>query len=69
MEGEKGRCLPWSKEEEGGIYILNETSACGYTPDIYNNIFRWQFFTERDKEQSYRKVKGKGVILFKIAHI
>ena len=28
-EREKGRCLPWSKEEEGGIYFLNETSACG----------------------------------------
>ena len=27
-EGEKGRCLPWSKEEEGGIHFLNETSAC-----------------------------------------
>ena len=21
-------CLPWSKEEEGGIYFWNETSAC-----------------------------------------
>ena len=29
-EGEKGRCLPFSKEEEGGIYFFNETSACGY---------------------------------------
>ena len=31
-EGVKGRCLPWSKEEEGGIYFLNETSACGFNP-------------------------------------
>ena len=28
-EGEKDRYLPWSKEEEGDIYFLNETSACG----------------------------------------